>query len=629
LASLNREIIFAASASGTGGGGSGTGGAAAPALELGDGFTTARAIELRTDGEIAVAAGGTATLAGAITGTAAAGGATATTLTKTGAGALVIAAPAASAPGGAAAAPAYAIAAGSLWGDAGTLTGAIRIDAAGTLVLAQHTDAALAATAVITGPGAFEKRGAATLTLNRALAHSGPTRVLAGVLKAGAAGVFSASSAHNVAAGAALDLGGFNQTVAALDLAAGAAVILDAAFNPAAGICTSGNELTVTGALTGAGAVLVRLDALSTGTAAAGGAADPGKRKLLTFGPGSDTSGLKAGFSERVVDSIYDIVPRIDSAAGAIFLDTAMVSPEVPAATAIPAVSLLMGRAGLDSAAHRLGELRGGGERPDGVWARGLYREDRVTNGFFDGMRVRAYGIQAGVDHAASGVWGENSRLVLGAFFDALDSDDNRPAPGADLDARQRSFGVYGLLAKGVWHVEAVARLERNKYDLSAPGDTMRMKGNGFAAALETGCVFRFLGRVEPSVRFVCQDQSDYDSSDNFGRDYNFKAAGAFEAGGGIRWSTNIPFDTHSSVAPWLRVSGGRGFGARQKIGITGSGGRRVYWFDNDLGGSFFALEGGATLLLGRRASLYASGMWGHGGSIDSASAGAGLRFSW
>lgn len=56
-----------------------------------------------------------------------------------------------------------------------------------------------------------------TQTLSGANAYTGATNVNGGTLRAGAANAFSTASAFNVASGGALDLAGFNQTLASLD----------------------------------------------------------------------------------------------------------------------------------------------------------------------------------------------------------------------------------------------------------------------------------------------------------------------------------------------------------------------------------------------------------------------------
>jgi fibronectin-binding autotransporter adhesin len=69
----------------------------------------------------------------------------------------------------------------------------------------------------IGGPGALTKTDTGTLVLSGANTYSGDTNVEAGTLAAGAANSFSALSAHYVLNSATLDLGGFDQTVSALN----------------------------------------------------------------------------------------------------------------------------------------------------------------------------------------------------------------------------------------------------------------------------------------------------------------------------------------------------------------------------------------------------------------------------
>jgi outer membrane autotransporter protein len=66
------------------------------------------------------------------------------------------------------------------------------------------------------GAGGFTKVGAGVLTLSGASTYTGPTQISAGSVRAGGAGAFAATSAFNLAAGTALDLNGFSQTIGSL-----------------------------------------------------------------------------------------------------------------------------------------------------------------------------------------------------------------------------------------------------------------------------------------------------------------------------------------------------------------------------------------------------------------------------
>jgi outer membrane autotransporter protein len=175
-----------------------------------------------------------------------------------------------------------------LGSDASGYTGGMTVDAAGTL----QTSAGFAPAAItdnglvrfaqpvdgsygglVSGSGGIEKTGAGTLTLTRQPAVTGTTTVGAGTLKAGAADIFSASSAHVVAAGAMLDTGGFSQVLASLDNAGSVKLLSGAA----------GSTLTVTGAYVGRNGVL------NLGTVL--GDSQSASDRLVLSGPSASASG--------------------------------------------------------------------------------------------------------------------------------------------------------------------------------------------------------------------------------------------------------------------------------------------------------------------------------------------------
>jgi fibronectin-binding autotransporter adhesin len=74
----------------------------------------------------------------------------------------------------------------------------------------------LSVSGTMSGAGSLTKDGGGDLVLLTAAIYTGSTTVAEGTLRAGAANVFSAASAHSVLAGATLDLNGFDQTLSAL-----------------------------------------------------------------------------------------------------------------------------------------------------------------------------------------------------------------------------------------------------------------------------------------------------------------------------------------------------------------------------------------------------------------------------
>ncbi|WP_411036854.1 beta strand repeat-containing protein, partial [Shinella sp. BYT-45] len=102
--------------------------------------------------------------------------------------------------------------------------------------------------AAITGAGGISKTEGGTLILSGANTYAGATAIDGGVLRAGAANTFSAGSAHVVAAGAVLDLAGYDQTVGSL--AGEGSVLLGSAALTAGGDNTS---TTFSGVMEGSG----------------------------------------------------------------------------------------------------------------------------------------------------------------------------------------------------------------------------------------------------------------------------------------------------------------------------------------------------------------------------------------
>lgn len=141
-------------------------------------------------------------------------------------------------------------------GAAGTLDAAQVIggDGAATVNF-DHTDSADFG-AAMSGKLTVNKFNAGTTRLLSASDYAGVTTVEGGTLQAGVAGAFSGNSTFKVAPTAALDMGGFNQTIASLDNAG--TVAFASTSPPAARMApVGGTTLTVTGDYVGNGGMLV------------------------------------------------------------------------------------------------------------------------------------------------------------------------------------------------------------------------------------------------------------------------------------------------------------------------------------------------------------------------------------
>ena len=116
----------------------------------------------------------------------------------------------------------------------------------GKLIVEQSFDSRFSG--VISGTGDFNKSGTGALILAGANTYSGATNINGGTLKQGASGAFNAtSSGYIIGTDGALDLGGFDTTLAALSN--GGLVIMESQIG--------GQTLTVTGDYAGTGGTVV------------------------------------------------------------------------------------------------------------------------------------------------------------------------------------------------------------------------------------------------------------------------------------------------------------------------------------------------------------------------------------
>ena len=129
------------------------------------------------------------------------------------------------------------------------------------------------------------KNGAGTLTLSAVNGYTGATDVNAGTLRTGIANAFAASSGVDVAAGAVLDLNGFNQTAneltgaGSVTLGSAALTVDDASASTFNGVISGSGSLTkagtatltLTGANTYTGGTVIAAGTLQLGNGGAGG----------------------------------------------------------------------------------------------------------------------------------------------------------------------------------------------------------------------------------------------------------------------------------------------------------------------------------------------------------------------
>ena len=295
--------ITGAAVTGGAGGSSGTGAGPSAFNGTAGGTGTAHGAGIFLSGVMANVgvSGGSVTYGNTIGGTGLTSGGVTTALNKTGAGTLVLAAANDFIGNINISAGTLSVATTANLGDA---TNDVIISNGGTLALTTTTtlanghafkiaglstiDVAGATTTTLQGiiadgasPGTLVKNGAGTLLLSATNTYTGATNVNAGTLRAGSAGAFGASTAFTVAAGATLDLNGFDRTFGSLSGAGtvtGANTTISGTFTPGSG--TPGTSMAIGGnlAFQSGAQYIVQLNPATTsfanvtGTATLGGA---------------------------------------------------------------------------------------------------------------------------------------------------------------------------------------------------------------------------------------------------------------------------------------------------------------------------------------------------------------------
>lgn len=504
------------------------------------------------------------------------------------------------------------------------------------------------------GSGSLTKVGTGTLVLGAANTYGGATTVSQGTLRAGAANTLSAASAHTVAAGATLDVGGFNQTVASLSNA-GTVSLLSGA---------PGTTLTVTGAYVGNGGVL-RLGTALGGNGSAtdrllldGGSASGNTTVQITnlggLGAQTTANGIEVVAARNGATSTANAFAlangHVDAGAYAYTLhgadqswylrsETDAVTPvtpgnpgtpvtpgapvtppatvptyrtEVPLFAALPQQLRQADLAMLGNLHQRIGDEPVAGapaaNGPRNAWGRVISSDIdvRQQGTVSPASKGRVDGFQVGTDLFADAHW------HAGIYVGQLDGDVRTSGFANGVwggvgsnDLRARYLGLYATWTNGSgFYADAVLQAGDHRYTLRPQGNpSVTGKGDSLLASIELGQSFA-LGQgwtIEPQLQLIHQ-RVDLDDVVISGARVQQDADSGWIARAGVR----VKGETSTALGalqPYGRVNLYRASSGTDIARFIGPAATTD--IATRTGGSWGEVAGGATLALNTTWSVY------------------------
>ncbi|MDR6522549.1 outer membrane autotransporter protein [Variovorax paradoxus] len=539
----------------------------------------------------------------------------------------------------------------------------------------------------LSGNGSLVKQGTGTFTLAGSNSYGGATQVNAGTLQAGAPNAFSATSAHSVAAGATLDLAGFNQTVASLNnsgtvslpgAAAGTSLTVTGPYVGNNGVLRLGAVLNASGpsdrlVLDGASATasgrttvqvvnLGGLGALTTGNGIevisalngatttaqttrdaftlAGGHVDAGAYEYRLYP--ADANGAGENWYLRSTTGAGG--PGVPGVPGGPGLPT--YRAEVPLYAAVPQQLRQANVAMLGNLHLRGGDdMRLANDAGDTTVEAGRRAWGRVLSTDIDvrqrgtvspESKGRLTGFQAGTDLWADANW------RVGVYVGQLEGDVDVRGFASGIqglrvgrsDLRSRYLGVYASWHNDAgWYTDIVLQGGQHRYTarpLASMGSSG--KGDSFLASVEVGKAFDIGGgwRVEPQLQLIHQRLS-MDGTSISGAWITQDTHDGLIARAGVRIKGSIATGA-GLLQPYARINVNRASSGTDVARLTGPAGSTG--IASETGGTSTELAGGFTLALGERTSVYGElgKLWATGGDTrmkSSLNASVGVRVRW
>lgn len=525
----------------------------------------------------------------------------------------------------------------------------------------------------IAGSGGLAKTGRGTFTLDGANVYSGATVVAAGTLQAGAVNTFSAASAMTVNTGATLNLAGYNQRVAGMNLA-GTVVVSGA---------TPGTVLTVAGSWVGNGGLLklgtvspsVSDHVLLSGPAAVasglttvqvgnfvglGGATVGNGIELIGAAGGASVQGNAFVLAGGHVDAgAYEY--RLNNIGSGGYLSSASARgqtyyrSEVPQYAALPAQLRQAGLAMLGNMHQRAGDddvKAASGKPSEGSiggnsrrgWGRLLSTnlDIRQRGTVSPESHGRLDGFQAGTDLLSIPNW------RAGVYVGQLDGEMGvsgfvRGVQGQRVGGNSlhnQYLGAYGTYTSdNGLYADAVLQSGRHSYNFVNPstqsGSAGGGKGRSLLASVEVGQSLALGGagdwKVEPQLQLIHQRLSLDDATLAGSTRVRLRPDSAWLARLGVRVKGEMGVGA-GRLQPYARFNVYRASGGNDVASFIASGGRTA--IASSTGGASAELAAGATLALTPTFGLYAEigKLWSAGGNTrvkSSLQGSAGARVLW